>query len=261
MSMRVWRDVETAAVQAPDWGLHYGNERTLLKLVESVERHGQVQALVVRTEEGGAVELVDGRMLLEALRRAGVPHAHVLDLGHVTQEQALRVALSLETRFETDFVKVAGVVEQLADTYESHEEAAQALSKLTPYSPSELRHFITLLHFDWKQFAEEPSPQTMLLFGEEPAETVPALGFPDKPLVPAADAVFARVPDDIDECLVSLPDAPAEPEPTPAEVLDAVPGGEVVDDLPVWAGDIPDLPVDAAPSSSAGWQPALFGDE
>lgn len=259
MSTRTWHDVPVADIAAPAWFLHYGDEGALMKLTESVERHGQVKALVVRRDESGTPELVDGRMLLEACRRAGLQHAHVCDLGPVSHEQALRVALSLETRFETDYVKVAGVVEQLADTYETHDEAVQALAKSVPFSPSELRHFVTLLHFDWDRFKEEPSPQAMLLWGEEPEE----------PAVPAGPEAPAL--DDIDECLVTRMSEAAvqrmreDLEHAIVQASGPAQAPALVADLPVWEGTFPDLPVDipldAAPSSSEGYQPALFGEE
>lgn len=273
-----WIDVGLDELGLPDWGFRRRDEVSLLKLAESLTHHGQAQALVTY-EEGGRHVVLDGRLLLEAMRRLGTfTHAHIRSLGQLTRLEAMRVALSLENRSETDYVRLAGVVGELAATYEDAPSAAAALARTTPFSPEQLEHYVTLLTFDWEQFAETPDEQHGFDWGAlGEAEPAPGPATAEEGTGSASEAAMAPL-----EGLAEVPRAECPRCGAQQDDLDgfgvlrcaacgycthaSVTGGtcglchervpeDVPDDLPTYDG-----PEDPAMDLPLEIQPGLFGD-
>lgn len=216
MSLPTWHEADLASLACePGW--HYDDSTALEKLATSLRRHGQLRAIVVRTDAEGRRLVVDGRQLLRAMLALGWTRGMVADIGLVDAEASQRLALDLELRFETDFAELAFAVAALLESGVS----ADSLAAASPFTSERLGYFRTLATFDWSQFSGAAEGQAALAWGEpEAAEPV---------AVPPAEVALA-----------SLPEAEAAPLPPPdAEELS-------LDDLPVIEPDLL-LPEVAAP--------------
>jgi hypothetical protein len=198
----------------PDWSVHRQDQSVLIKLGDSLIRHGQLRAPVVR-KVGNKWELVSERMVVEAMRQLSWDRAiMVLDLGDVPRAAALRVALSLELQGETDYVRLSGYVAELAAEYADVDEAVAEIARSVPFTPSELKHFVGLLSFDWDQFKEAGDTQATLAwdFEQPEAAILPVMEEPEPEVVVAAPPPP-----------VPKPEPEPEPEPVLAPVFAAFP--------------------------------------
>jgi DNA polymerase-1 len=151
-----------------------------------------LRAIVVRQVDD-CLEIVEGRQVYQALRRAGRDTATVADLGPINRADAILVALSLELKHEIDYVKLGREVAELV--------AAQGsgFTSIVPFTGVDVGYYTVLsAGFDWSQFQEEDRQGGLF---EEP----------------------------VDEELVDTPQPPDSPEPggpppdSPAPVVPKIP--------------------------------------
>jgi DNA polymerase I-like protein with 3'-5' exonuclease and polymerase domains len=160
-----WLEVPLAQITLPDWGWKNTDSVFARRLEASISRHGQLRALVVRQVAEG-YQLVEGRAVYEALQTLGMATAHVVNLGPVEYHAAATAALSLELCQEVNYVRLAKEVAAIVPVM-----GATALSAITPFSGSDIEHYITLsAGFDWSQFGEVDTGQSGLFEEEEPLE-------------------------------------------------------------------------------------------
>lgn len=166
-----WRVLEIGDLPAdPGVGWTYPNPELALKLEASVRRHGQFRSVVIG-RVAGAVRVLDGRRLLQALRNVGATHVAVCDLGDVDDVDALLVNLSSELLFETDFSRVAQDVRKALDAGAS----ADGLAGAGPYDAERIGHFGTLATFDWSRFAERTDGQVAMEWDDDAADAAAAI--------------------------------------------------------------------------------------
>lgn len=212
MSLAVWHEVELTSLVVAELGWHYDDSTALEKLATSLRRHGQLQAIVVRTAPDGSTQVVNGRKLLQAMRALGWTRGMVADIGAVDYEASQRLALDLELRFEVDFAKLAVAVAVMLEAGASTESLAGA----SPFTAERIGYFRTLASFDWSQFSDALDGQVALDWGLE--EAVLSAGEPAMALeVPVEALPVPKVPMPAHEPVIE-PDllAPvAEPFPFP----------------------------------------------
>lgn len=175
----LYRDVRHEKVRIPANGWRHDDEATFIKLVASVRRYGQLRPVVVRMLEGtdGDVEVIDGRRLARAAKEAGLEHVRVADLGYVPDEDAVLIALALETCFDVDYAKLAFAVAALLEKGLS----AQELASRTPFTAERINYFGVLSKFDWSQFAAAKTDQHAMDWDGGDVGEEPPLGDPPAP--------------------------------------------------------------------------------
>lgn len=172
MSQPVWKSVKLETVLVADAGWHYDDDSTITKLVASVQRHGQLQPLVVRgiVEDDSMCTLVHGHKLLGAMLSLGLKKAMAVHVGELDADAALRVALALEIDFETDYARMVQVVAGLIERGVSPAELAAG----SPFDAERLKHFGTLAKLDWSVFNVDDG-QSRLDWDAPEAEPVPPM--------------------------------------------------------------------------------------
>lgn len=133
--MTGWQEVAVRQLRRATWNYKRGDRGRAAKLRASLERNRQVENLVVRDVlPEGTMEVVNGNHRLAALRALGITRARVFNLGEVSQEEAMRVALETgEIRFDADAAKLAAVVASVREKYSD----ASMLATL-PYTSEQL---------------------------------------------------------------------------------------------------------------------------
>lgn len=153
MSLPRWIEVNLGTVLVQDAGWHYDDDATMGKLAASLQRHGQLQPLVVRgdPDDDSMVTLVRGHKLLGAMTSLGWGKAMAVHVGNVDPLQALKIALHLELRFEVDYAALADAVCQLV----AGGATAAELASGSPFDVDRIQHFMTLRTWDWSQFRQD----------------------------------------------------------------------------------------------------------
>jgi ParB-like chromosome segregation protein Spo0J len=133
-----------------DWNYKRDDSFMLDKLVENIKRNGQVENLIVRELETGALEIVNGNHRYDALRQLGIGEAIVCNLGRITLLQAQRIAIETnETRFKSDVILLAQRLEELRAEFEEAD-----LTATLPFTDDDLNNLSNLNDYDWDDAKE-----------------------------------------------------------------------------------------------------------
>lgn len=116
---------------------------------QSIESYGQlVPILCYRIAEQGNLILLDGRLIIRALKYLGRNTGKILDIGVKTEEEALKIwcALNLNQR-PINYI-------ELAKKIRKYPEIKKALANQTVLLQDEIESLEKILDFDWGCFAK-----------------------------------------------------------------------------------------------------------
>ena len=123
-------------------------KREYEKIKKSLKVHGQVDPILIRENEDGKLEIVNGFHRWTAMKELGFKEIEVKNLGKISRNEAIKIALSTEeTRIPLDVIEVAQLIKGL-------KEIGEDLKDL-PYTLEEIKDKMELLEFDWKKFTGE----------------------------------------------------------------------------------------------------------
>jgi len=127
----------------PDYNETEELKKEYEKIKDSIRIHGQVDPILVRQlEDVDKYEIVNGFHRWTAMKELDFKEVEVKNLGVISREQAIKMALSTEdTKIPLDIIEVAQLVKHL-------KEIGDDMMGL-PYSLEEMEQKIELLGFDW----------------------------------------------------------------------------------------------------------------
>jgi hypothetical protein len=146
-----WRWLPVSDLALPAWSFHHVDPALDEKLRASLQLHGQVAAVVVR-ETGTGHEVVDGRRRVEMLRALGREHVMAVNAGPISEDEAVRLALSLQLNMETSYADVAHQVCQLSAHAQDPAAFPAQLAATVPFTAERIGYFRELMVFDWSKF-------------------------------------------------------------------------------------------------------------
>ena len=136
-----------------DWNYKEEEDNKSKKLLNNFKRNGQLENILVRLLDTGYYEVVNGNHRLDVMNTLGYDNVVVMDLGEITQQEAIRKAIETnETKFVSDTIKLAELLGELTEEF-GQEEIVNSL----PYNEDELNNFANMLNFNWEQFEEDGS--------------------------------------------------------------------------------------------------------
>lgn len=132
------------------WNYKLEDEALTEKLIENMKRNGQIENIIVRELETGFYEVVNGNHRYEALKALESKEVIAYNLGKITLQEAQRIAIETnETKFQTDQIKLAGVIGELSNVF-----TADDLVKTLPFSQQEIDNFLQMNSYDPNSFAK-----------------------------------------------------------------------------------------------------------
>jgi rubrerythrin len=144
---------------AADWNYKTDSEFLMDALVENMRRNGQIVNVITRELGHGKHEVVNGNHRLEALRKIGASEVVCFNLGKVSKEDAIRLAIETnETNFEANMPKLAAVVTDVVEAPRFDMKA-----NTLPYTEEEVKRFKEMKRIDWNQ---RPEPRDRAKDGE-----------------------------------------------------------------------------------------------
>lgn len=147
-----WVEVPIGLLQKADWNYKKDDEEKANKLAKNIERNGQLENILIRETAAGDLEVVNGNHRLAAFQQLKFEKVMCFHLGRISNARAKRIAIETnETRFETDFLKLAQLLKDMVVGEEAEFELAD-LEATMPFTHEELEHHFKLLDFDWNQF-------------------------------------------------------------------------------------------------------------
>lgn len=189
---------DVASLVAPGHEWRYDDHERFAKLVAGIGRHGMLRPVVVRENEDGRLEVVEGRRRLRAAASLGLEQVPVVSVGRLSRLAAQRVAYDLGLEFDIDYAKLAAAVAAMVSGDDDPQTAPARLAATGPFSVDRVRGFVELVAFDWSQFDGTTDGQAGFQWDAAPG--------PDQPV--AADPVGA----------VAEPALEPEPAPVPPPV-------------------------------------------
>jgi len=143
-----FKEIALDKIATADWNYKTDDPVLLEKLVNNIKTNGQIENLLVRKLETGFYQCVNGNHRIAALNKLGIKTAVCYDLGDISDYQAKRIAIETnETKFETDQVKLAELIDELNSKYSIEE-----LSQTMPYTGEEIQAFKDMLDFDFSEY-------------------------------------------------------------------------------------------------------------
>lgn len=119
------------------------------KLADSIKQYGQLIPIICyRTSEQGNLILIDGSLIVNALRLSDIKTAFIVDLGVKTEQEALQIwcALNLNQR-PINYI-------ELAKKIKAYPDVKKAMAKQTILLQEEIDTLERILDFDWSCFSK-----------------------------------------------------------------------------------------------------------
>lgn len=154
MVKKGWTDLPITKLVQADWNYKEDDEQQDAKLLANLKRNGQVETIIVREhpKRRGYFEVVNGNHRQRLFKEAGIEVVHVFNMGKVSDAAAQRVAIETnETRFETNDLRLAGLLDGLAEEF-----GKEDLVGTMPYDDTTLDEFSDLLKFEWPKPSKGP---------------------------------------------------------------------------------------------------------
>lgn len=134
-----------------DWNYKVEDAAKSEKLRANIKRNGQAENILVRLLESGFYEIVNGNHRLDEFLELGYTKVMCYDFGRISLHQAQRIAIETnETRFDSDRVKLAQTIDDIAQHF-----SVEDLAATMTYSEQEIVDMQNMLDFNWDQFHQE----------------------------------------------------------------------------------------------------------
>lgn len=134
-----------------NWNYKTDDERLLQKLINNINKNGQIENIIVRELSDGKYEVVNGNHRFKALQRLGIGKAYCYNLGSVSEIRAKEIAITTnETRFRSDEYKLSEIIKELSEN-----NNIEDLSFTMPFSEQELSEMCNISDVDWEQEEKE----------------------------------------------------------------------------------------------------------
>lgn len=156
MAMK-WGKVRIDSITRHAEPLSYLDMQVVTKMASSISKWGQLRPVLLRDHASG-IELLDGRSIVMALTSLGVEEVFAVNFGDMSDEDALKVRLSVRLRMRTDYASLGSQVARAIDAGQQPDQIAQ----LSPFTSERLQHFSVLSKFDWSQFKPDTSGQSVM---------------------------------------------------------------------------------------------------
>jgi hypothetical protein len=141
-----FRFFDVSKLVKADWNYKTDDEDKKEKLKNNIKRNGCVENLMIRENEEGKTEIVNGNHRLDALNELKITEVMVYDFGKINKATAQRIAVETnETKFDVDEVKFAELIKDLNIEY-----TFEDLELTMPFTAEELTNLTTSLDFSWE---------------------------------------------------------------------------------------------------------------
>lgn len=140
--------VEVDKLRRAEWNYKQESEFLTEKLQANLERNGQMENILVRELDDETYEVVNGNHRYDALQRLGVSKIVAYNLGKISKQEAMRIAVETnETKFHSDQIKLGEIVAEIAQEFQIDD-----LKNTLPFSAQEIENFINIQEFDWADY-------------------------------------------------------------------------------------------------------------
>lgn len=134
-------------ISLPDWSFKTIDADAYRKLEKSIQKHGQLKSIVVRSLGEGKYEVIDGKIVFEILRRQPKDYIWCEVKKDLSRLDAKLLYMQLDFNFDTDYIELAKTVLKLSKKHSSIH-----ISRLVNLTVKEINDLITLNDFDFERY-------------------------------------------------------------------------------------------------------------
>lgn len=134
-------------IEIPDWSFKSKDADAYRKLEKSIAKHGQLKSILVRRLKSGKYEVIDGKIVLEILKRNDKDYVWCEVVKDISKTDAKLLYLQLNYDFDLDYIELAKAIKKLTKKYSSIE-----ISRLVNLTVKEINDLVTLNGFDFEKY-------------------------------------------------------------------------------------------------------------
>lgn len=151
--------VDVSRLIKADWNYKDSDDDMLTKLTENFKKNGQIETLLVRELETGALEIVNGNHRYDALVLLHQEVAWVCNVGRISNAKARRLAIELnESRFPNDQLRLSGLLKEITKEFGMQD------SLLTlPYTEKELEKMLAMENWPEMKKGQEAKEDMIMI--------------------------------------------------------------------------------------------------
>ena len=128
-------------------------------LIKSIKHNGQLKNIVVRLLDNGMYEVIDGKVVYEALADLDKDFIWCKVIKRITTLEAKLIYLQLNFNLREDFVEIAKSVKEICEVVSRYE-----CSKFTRFSANEVADLIKINDFDFERYKKEQISEQSTFF-------------------------------------------------------------------------------------------------
>lgn len=145
---RPFLKLPVSALTKAEWNYKEDDQLTKDKLKEAISRNGQIVNIIVREIDGGRYEVVNGNHRLDAFLELGIKDCIAVNLGRISKEDAIRVALETnELEFRVSDARLAKALKELCDAQDMSD-----ILKTLPYDEATINQYLSFTKFDFDDY-------------------------------------------------------------------------------------------------------------
>lgn len=154
-----WKVLPAAKLMTAPWNYKEDDADMEAKLRENLKTNGLVMNLIVREMGKGKFEVVNGNHRLKVMNDLGIEEAMCFNLGKVSEEAAIRVAIETnETSFETNTLKLSDLMRRISEKFDLRE-----LISTMPYQEEHIQSMLKVEKFDINDYTKHNEPPVTVL--------------------------------------------------------------------------------------------------
>lgn len=142
----------------PKWSFKVKEDSEKSDLIKSIKHNGQLKNLVVRLLDNGMYEVIDGKVIYEALVDLKKDFIWCVVIKNITELEAKLIYLQLNFNLREDFVEIAKSVKSICEKVSKYE-----CSKFTKFSANEISDLIKINEFDFERYKKEKQKEQSFL--------------------------------------------------------------------------------------------------
>jgi hypothetical protein len=153
--------IQASKIKQRDWYVKSNKCKNAKVIKAMVKRYGQLQAILVRTNEAGETELIDGFEVLSALKDDGDKDVLCINFGSISKAEAM--CIYIVTHFSGK--KVAE--EQLAEAvYELSKQynGSKSLRNMLPLEADIIDDYVEMFEFIFENFIKPKQSEQYSMF-------------------------------------------------------------------------------------------------
>lgn len=123
----------------------------MLKLEKSLQKHGQLKAVIVCEDEEGKIICLEGRKVVEVAKKLNWEEVLCINVGKKDAHEQIEIIVQMAKEFFLiDYIQAGRMLQMIVEKY-----SVQDIAHTTPFTTDQIEHLTEMLQFNWDEFNEK----------------------------------------------------------------------------------------------------------